>query len=1034
MFGAPAAGAGGFGSAGVNTFGGGIGGNTTPTFGGGNTVTFGGASNQLGAKPGGFGGFSPQSGIGGSTFGALSSTPQTGGGFGSSGTSGFQSPFKGIGGLGVNTGGAFGQKVGGTTSPTTNLGFGGNTGGSTFGASNAFGSTNRNTSPSFGGGLATGAFGTVQNTGNIGFGGLGQSQPQNTGFGGFAVQQQQQTNTGVFGQSAATGAFGSASVGAFGAQNTGNTGGLAFGSTGGVATGGFGSSAFGAPQQQNTGLTFGSPLGVAGGVGGETGTGNPPFQATVHKENPPDGKGVKHFNIQVITAQKQYENKSLEELRFEDYKRNNRNGQNIAPQPSTGISFGGQQSSLGGFAGLNSGAGVNTGVFGSPSTAFGAKPATAGFGAPGTGGFGGFGSTNTAAQPTTSGFGGFGSLQQASSPFGQPQQQQQQQTSAFGAAPVAGSSGFSMPGSTGAFGSTTTGGFGGFGSANTSQPATNSFGSITSSFGAPSTGAFGSLGQPQQTINAFGAPATGASAFSMPGTSTTTGAFGAPSTGAFGGFGAPTGTGAQQTSFGAFGSSFGSSTASQSPLTAGAFGGGAFGSLGGSTGTNAFGALTTFGAPSTGAFGAMPSTQPASGGLFGGFGAAAGAPSSGLGAFNLGGLGSTTTPNSFGLSGFGNQQSNTFGAQPQAVATQPVPPVSNGYNDLKIQIKDDRISSAGASHPSANDDIKRTSLLTVQRHSPRSTTRLVPRGLHSALSSTVITPASAAMGGHRSMISSSISSGADANVGSSSYNNNNNIISPLTHIQISPDNLFGRGGKKLLIKTSSIVADPWSEVLPPAPENESEISIGKQPKTPGVGAGTTVTGLTPGQSSTPIVAASAAGSSAGIKVKFGHNFSDIDDSVVNPPFLTKTDYYTRPDIDVLKKWSNYDLANVSNFTVVRKGFGEIRWDEPVDVRNINLNDILEIEHGSVSVYTNSLDKPPVGSGLNKPATIILEGIKPKNGISLEQWENRLKKTNEKNEAEFVSFSPNNNFEWEFSVVHFSRYGLCDDDMDFLEGN
>ena len=1025
MFGAPAAGTGGFGSSGVNTFGS-VGGSTTPTFGGGSTVTFGGANNQLGAKPGGFGGFSPQAGLGGNTginFGGLSTTPQTGG-FGSSGTSGFQSPFKGIGGLGVGSGGAFGQKIGGTTSPTTNLGFGGNTG-SSFGASNTFGSTNRNTSPSFGGGLNTGAFGSVQNTSNTGFGGLGQSQPQNSGFGGFGVQQQM--NTGVFGQSATTNAFGSnvgSSGSVFGAQNTGNTGGLAFGSTGGVATGGgFGTNTFGAPQQ-NTGLSFGSPLGVAGGMGGETGTGNPPFQATVHKETPPDGKGAKHFNIQVITAQKQYENKSLEELRFEDYKKNNRNGQNIALQQSTGLSFGGQQSSVGGFAGLNSGAGVNAVAFGSPSTAFGAKPATVGFGVNSSGGFGGFGSTSTA-QPATNGFGGVG--QQQASPFGQPQQQA---TSAFGAAPVAGSSAFSMPGSTGAFGSTTAGGFGGFGNTNTSQLATNAFGSTTTSafgapstgaFGAPSTGAFGSLGQPQQTTNAFGAPVTGASAFSMPGTSTTSSAFGAPSTGGFGSFGAPAaGMPSAQQTFGSFGSSFGNTT-SKSPQTANAFGGGSFGSLGYSTGTSAFGA------PAISAFGSMPSQPASGGGLFSGFGGATsgttttGSTMSGLGTFNLGGFGSAAPNTSFGLSGLGGQQPSTFGAQP-------LPSTSNGYNDLKIQIKDDRISCAVASHHSPNDDIKRISMLTVQRHSPRSTTRLVPRGLHSALSSSVITPASAAMGGHRLMLGSSR---ADVSAGSSSYNTN--IISPVTHTQISPDVLFGRGGKKLLIKTSSIVADPWSEVLPPEPENESDASAVKLPKTPGFGAGTAPTGLTPGESATPIAAA-AAGSSGGNKVQFGHNFSDIGDSIANPPFLTKTDYYTRPDIDALKKWSSYDLANVSNFAVVRKGFGEIRWDESVDVRGINLNDIIEIEHGSVSVYTNTLDKPSIGSCLNKPATIILEGIKPKNGISLEQWESRLKKTNEKNEAEFISFSPNNNFEWEFSVLHFSKYGLCDDDMDFLEGN
>ena len=60
---------------------------------------------------------------------------------------------------------------------------------------------------------------------------------------------------------------------------------------------------------------------------------------------------------------------------------------------------------------------------------------------------------------------------------------------------------------------------------------------------------------------------------------------------------------------------------------------------------------------------------------------------------------------------------------------------------------------------------------------------------------------------------------------------------------------------------------------------------------------------------------------------------------------------------------------VTNFAVFLKGVGGIRWDEPVDVRGLHLDHVIKLSKGCVEVYLDEEEKPELGEGLNKPATV-----------------------------------------------------------------
>ena len=133
----------------------------------------------------------------------------------------------------------------------------------------------------------------------------------------------------------------------------------------------------------------------------------------------------------------------------------------------------------------------------------------------------------------------------------------------------------------------------------------------------------------------------------------------------------------------------------------------------------------------------------------------------------------------------------------------------------------------------------------------------------------------------------------------------------------------------------------------------------------------------------------------------------------------------------------FELSAVSHVIVEHKGIGKIEWEEPVDLRDIDLDEVIEIEktkEGSsyISVYENlsgSSQYPAVGEGLNHPAKLTLYGIFPKSGSTIPG--DFLKEKTKEIGGEFISYD-NQTGSWSFRVPHFTRYGFDEEDEEIIE--
>ncbi|KAG0164768.1 hypothetical protein DFQ28_007701 [Apophysomyces sp. BC1034] len=819
--------------------------------------------------------------------------------------------------------------------PSAFGGFGATSTPSAFGAANtATGAFGQPPQPSaFGSTATTGGFGA---TAGSAFG--QQSRP--SAFGGtsaFGSTPTQTASTGFGGFGAAT-----STPSAFGAGTTQPGGGLfgqrpatstAFGNTAAPGTGAFG-------QQQQT-TAFGS-MGATAGFGQPTGTNQGTATADFAPTQDRDATtGVTTF-FQTITAMPQYKQFSLEELRLQDYTQNRKTAANTVAPGGFGA-----QPATGGF-----GASSMSTPFGQSATAtpFGQQQQTTGaFGQP---------------QATT---GAFGSATGGGSLFGQQQQQPGTGTTAFGAPSTAtggfGSTAFGGVSSTPAFGAAATGGFGAaantankpfsFGStASTTQPAAGGFGAAatTPAFGQPAAGATG-FGQPAQQQTGFGgfgqkpAGATttpgfgtgfgtgfGSAAASKPATSFSFGATSAaPSatTGAtgFGGFGATTtgatGFGAAQTSQpgGLFGANKPAATTSlfgntqqQSAVPSFGFGGGQQ-STGFGAGGGMFGQKPT--ATATGTTSLFGNTQLGGTASTGGFGQTA----QGTGAFTLPAQGGMT---SFGISGLplGQQQ------QPLVASVDKNPYGSNALFDTL-----NPAGTANKPEPSAvaiANPVKKT----VAPHypmSPRAVSKIKLRGFTFSPVSKSATKKTGSLDG--------ISD--DAVLGEGAFTPRPSCKKLVIDGSINKANITAIVNKSS--EKPKILFDPKLELLAAKEHKPVTISntrsVGNQER-----------------------------SASSDKNNATHHPSLV-------PVAVKEGYYCSPTLEVLSTMSKEDLKRVEKFVVGRHGYGEVRFIEPVDLSDLDLNDIMGgivvFEEKSIVIYPDNA-KPPEGKGLNALAIVKLE--------------------------------------------------------------
>lgn len=138
----------------------------------------------------------------------------------------------------------------------------------------------------------------------------------------------------------------------------------------------------------------------------------------------------------------------------------------------------------------------------------------------------------------------------------------------------------------------------------------------------------------------------------------------------------------------------------------------------------------------------------------------------------------------------------------------------------------------------------------------------------------------------------------------------------------------------------------------------------------------------------------------------------------------------RPELSGLRvvpdlwSMSEEELRAVSNLHVSRDGVVCVTFHGETDCREIlhRLAELVLLGPGEVVVYPNQTEKPPVGVGLNKPASITMYGCHPKttefrDSKAREKYKKRVRLMTEEKGAEFVDYDCDQGV-WQFRVSQF----------------
>eukprot|EP00924_Labyrinthula_sp_SR-Ha-C_P007311 snap_masked-scaffold_8-processed-gene-14.80-mRNA-1 protein AED:1.00 eAED:1.00 QI:0/-1/0/0/-1/1/1/0/1157 len=133
-------------------------------------------------------------------------------------------------------------------------------------------------------------------------------------------------------------------------------------------------------------------------------------------------------------------------------------------------------------------------------------------------------------------------------------------------------------------------------------------------------------------------------------------------------------------------------------------------------------------------------------------------------------------------------------------------------------------------------------------------------------------------------------------------------------------------------------------------------------------------------------------------------------------------YSISPDVSEMKFMTDEELGEMENFQIMRKGVGSVKWIDKVDVRELVVDEVVQIENESVEVYGTDTESPEQGEKLNNPAIVTMYNIeKTPDGISDEDFIDFLKGfTKDSLGAEFIQYKDKR---WTFRVEHFSKYAL-----------
>ncbi|KAJ2961965.1 hypothetical protein NQZ79_g2891 [Umbelopsis isabellina] len=145
-------------------------------------------------------------------------------------------------------------------------------------------------------------------------------------------------------------------------------------------------------------------------------------------------------------------------------------------------------------------------------------------------------------------------------------------------------------------------------------------------------------------------------------------------------------------------------------------------------------------------------------------------------------------------------------------------------------------------------------------------------------------------------------------------------------------------------------------------------------------------------------------------------------NIMKTEVCDQNQYWSTPTISQLKSWKRQDLCKVTDFRAGKNEVGIIHFTQPVDLSNVELDSLLGglilFENGSCTVYPVESDTPPMGQGLNVPATIELYNLEPL--VQTVPLQRLLLKLRSVKYTQFINYNAILG-SWRFTVQHFTRY-------------
>lgn len=173
---------------------------------------------------------------------------------------------------------------------------------------------------------------------------------------------------------------------------------------------------------------------------------------------------------------------------------------------------------------------------------------------------------------------------------------------------------------------------------------------------------------------------------------------------------------------------------------------------------------------------------------------------------------------------------------------------------------------------------------------------------------------------------------------------------------------------------------------------------------------------------------------------------EVNGKVEHEKKVNQLGYWCSPSIPQLSRMSDEKLTAVQDFIIGRVGYGQVSYEFPVDLTQFKSNfeellfgKVVVFSHKLVMVYHEECKKPPVGNGINVPATVTLDKCFPtEKGTkvpivdpSRPEVQQHFKLLKMMPGMRFVSYDPIVGT-WVFHVDHFSIWGLIDDDDDEVD--